>query len=156
MWKWNDQHVMRVGQRQNLSPDRIPTYDLPSTRWALHPLWATENSWRARPYIRFIFDTHSAYYTPTGSIIILWPRSPWVLHSSKWIKCPLGVWEVNGLNPVGDSDFYPTLVTCWSIILLHYLTSKHTNYCTHWRWLSWGFFCFFSSTTSAENNNYYI
>ena len=34
----------------------IPTYDLPNTGQALHLLWATENSWRARPYTRFIFD----------------------------------------------------------------------------------------------------
>ena len=28
MWQWNDQHVTSMGQRKNLSPNRIRTYDL--------------------------------------------------------------------------------------------------------------------------------
>ena len=55
MWKWINQHVTSVGQRKNLSPRR----DL--NLWPPLSTWATENSWRARPYIGFIFDTRSAY-----------------------------------------------------------------------------------------------
>ena len=43
MWNWNDQHVMNVGQRKHLSPEKVQTYDLPNTRRALYPLelWRT-------------------------------------------------------------------------------------------------------------------
>ena len=36
--KWTDEHDMTVGQRKNLSPDRIQTRDLPNTTWVLYPL----------------------------------------------------------------------------------------------------------------------
>ena len=45
-------------------PDKIRTYNVPKTGRALYPLELrklTENSWRARRCIRFIFDTRPAY-----------------------------------------------------------------------------------------------
>ena len=61
LWKWNNQHVMSVGQRKNLSPQWDSNL-WPSEHWAgALSTWATENSWRVRPYIRFIFDAHPAY-----------------------------------------------------------------------------------------------
>ena len=43
-------------------PDGIWTYDLPNSgEGGALSTWATENSWRARPYTRFIFDTRSTY-----------------------------------------------------------------------------------------------
>ena len=39
LWKWINQHVTSVGQRNIWVPDRIQTYDLPiNTRWALYSL----------------------------------------------------------------------------------------------------------------------
>ena len=45
-------------------PDKIRTYNVPKPERALYPLELrklTENSWRARRSIRFIFDTPPAY-----------------------------------------------------------------------------------------------
>ena len=38
MWKWNDQHVMSMGQRKCLSPWQDSTYDLPNIGQVLCPL----------------------------------------------------------------------------------------------------------------------
>ena len=35
MWKWNNEHVTNVGQTKEKNPDRIRTYDLPTTWRAL-------------------------------------------------------------------------------------------------------------------------
>ena len=60
MWRWNNQHVTSVGQRKNLIAQHlIRTYDLPNTGRALYH-WVKENSRRARPYTRFIFDSRLA------------------------------------------------------------------------------------------------
>ena len=57
MWKWNNQHVMRVGQRKHLSPQQHLNL-WPSNHWAgALSTWAMENSWRGKSYTRFIFDT---------------------------------------------------------------------------------------------------
>ena len=51
--------------------NRIPTYDLPHTGRVLYPLWAMENSWRARPCTRFIFDMRPAYCKPSIIMALL-------------------------------------------------------------------------------------
>ena len=56
MWKWNNQHVMNVGQRKNLSPRHDSNLWPPKDQASALSTWAMENSWRARPYTRFIFD----------------------------------------------------------------------------------------------------
>ena len=64
MWKWINQHVTSVGQRKNLSPRRDLNLWPPKLRGesgGALSTWATRNSWRVRPYTRFIFDTRSAY-----------------------------------------------------------------------------------------------
>ena len=62
MWKRINQHVTSLGQRKNLSPRRDLNLWPPKLRGesggALSS-WATKNSWRVRPYTRFIFDTRS-------------------------------------------------------------------------------------------------
>ena len=59
MWKWIHQRVKSVGQRKNLSPRRDLNPRPPRHRAGALSTWATENSWRARPYTRF--DTRPAY-----------------------------------------------------------------------------------------------
>ena len=80
MWKWINQHLTSMGQRKNLSPRR----DL--NLWP-HKLrgevalstWATENSWRATPYTRFIFDTRSGYCKDQQGRC----RTVWWLHADQ-------------------------------------------------------------------------
>ena len=62
MWKWINQHVTSAGQRKNLSPRRdLNLWPQKLQGEVALSTWATENSWRATPYTRFIFDTRSAY-----------------------------------------------------------------------------------------------
>ena len=57
MWKRNNQHVKSVGQRKHLTP-RQDSNLWSSKHWAgALSTWTMENSRRARPYTRIIFDT---------------------------------------------------------------------------------------------------
>ena len=49
-----NQHVTSVGQRENLSPRQDSNLWSPKHQADALSTWATENSWRARPYTRFI------------------------------------------------------------------------------------------------------
>ena len=49
MQKWNDQHVMSMGQRKNLSPPQNSNLWPPKHWVSALSTWAAENSWRARP-----------------------------------------------------------------------------------------------------------
>ena len=57
--KWNNQHITSLGQRRNLSPRQNSNLWPPKHVAGALSSWATENSWRARPYTRFIFDPSS-------------------------------------------------------------------------------------------------
>ena len=59
--KWNNQHVTSVWQRKNLSPRQDSNLSPPNHRAGALSAWATENSWRVRPYTTFIVDMHPAY-----------------------------------------------------------------------------------------------
>ena len=60
MWKWINQHTTSVGQRKNLSPRQDSNLRPPKHRAGALSIWATENSWRARPYTARIsnFDVY--------------------------------------------------------------------------------------------------
>ena len=55
--KWYDQHlhVMREGQRKNLSPQQDSNLCPPKHRAGALSTWAKENLWRVRQYTRLIF-----------------------------------------------------------------------------------------------------
>ena len=59
--KWINQHVTSGGQGKNLRPHQDSNLWPSKHRAGALSTWATENSWRARPYTRFIFDTRPAY-----------------------------------------------------------------------------------------------
>ena len=82
--RWNNQHVMSVRQRKKSeSPTEIePMTSQTPERRSIH--WATENSWRARPYTRFVFhypvnwDSQWAHYYHWVPFMIV-PDSPSIL-----------------------------------------------------------------------------
>ena len=79
-WKWNNQHVTSLGQRKNPSP-RQDSNLWPPKHWVgALSTWTTENSWKARPYARFIFDTRPTYWEVTGSNPVVLFHLPGDLH----------------------------------------------------------------------------
>ena len=34
------------------------------------------------------------------------------LSVAQWLECPTSIWEVVGLNPIGDSDFFSLSHAC--------------------------------------------
>ena len=148
MWKGNDQHVTSVRQTgfQPMTSQTPGGCSIHFEPWRTHG----EQGHALGLYLTCALHTANLVYYGLA------------LHEFSIAlsgKVPAWCLGVIGLNSVGDSDFF-FIPRSWhadqkysfTTVLLHYLTSKKTNYCTHWCWLSWGFFCFFSSTTSTENN----
>ena len=112
MWKWNDQNVSSMGQRKNLSPRQDSNLWPPKHRAGALFTWATKNSWRARLYTRFIFDTRPA---DEPSIIGLALHESYVAQVNRAPARCLGGHRFESCR--GLRFFLcPMIVTCWSFI----------------------------------------
>ena len=109
--KWNNQHVTSVWQRKNLSPRQDSNLSPPNHRAGALSAWATENSWRVRPYTTFIVDMHPAYCL--GQQCQCCTDDERMKDSkfwARWNKCEneiIGVSQGKNLSPRKDSNPWP-------------------------------------------------
>ena len=87
--KWNIQHVTIVGRRKNLSPRQDSNLWPPKHPADALITWATETSWRARPYTAFIFTVlaPSAKTTNNDHVVSCEYTKPLVIpHKIQWSR----------------------------------------------------------------------
>ena len=80
LWKSNNQHVTIVGERKIWVPTGFEPMTS-QTPGGHSVLWVKANSWRARPYTRFIFHTRRAYCEDQQCR----DRAAWWKNESWWI-----------------------------------------------------------------------
>ena len=106
MWKWNNQHVTSVGQRKNLRPRQDSSLWPPKHRAGALSTCATEDSWTARPFTRFIFDVLIFLpYSTISTLLILAVCRTHVKYEPSIYCLAL---QIRGLRYF----LCPTLVTC--------------------------------------------
>ena len=96
-------HFINVGPMKNLRSQQDSNLLPPKHLAGALSTWATENSWRARPYTRFIFDTRPANCKDQQcrGHTVWWKNERWLMLSSvkqmwKWITSKLlSCWSCN-------------------------------------------------------------
>ena len=142
MWNWINQHVSSVGQLINLSPRQDLNLLPPKHLAGALSTWATENSWIARPYTRFIFWHASCKLQGSAMSRSYCVVKEWKMVNVKlgWNKCENELQVSCLVVEVVTREIYSWLTCFVSICSLGALSS----WCTQiWRltWNSWVLCC---------------